>query len=257
MMVLHSAPESGYGEAMVRATTLGVLAALAQDQWGLFTRRQAELANIPKTTFERLVASDSVIERVAHGVYRFVATPIPEHLELRAAWLQLAPEVRARLRTSEQGLVSHRSAAALYGLGELPADRHEFTLPERKQTRRDDVRIHRQSITDGEWTHLGGMLVTRPSRIAADLLADREDPGAVARIIAEAIREIYDYPGTFAESLSPLSAQFGLRRDDGYSLLRWLLELVDAPQTPRWLDEARESMDRRATSAPDSAKGVA
>jgi hypothetical protein len=34
------------------------------------------------------------------------------------------------------GVVSHRSAAELYGLGHLTADQHEFTVPSRRQTRR-------------------------------------------------------------------------------------------------------------------------
>jgi hypothetical protein len=242
---------------MSQAATLRILGDLAQDQWGLFTRRQAGLAKVPSTTFERLVASDSVIERVATGVYRFVASPIPEHLELRAAWLQLAPETPAWERAAGQGLVSHRSAAALYSLGELPADRHEFTLPVRKQTRRADVRIHRRPIVDINWINVRGLPVTRPARIAADLLEDREDPEAVARITADAIRKIYDYPGTFAKSLAPFSAQFGLRRDDGYALLRWLLDIVGDPETPRWLAEARERMDRDASAAPSPSGGIA
>jgi hypothetical protein len=233
---------------MAYGEVLQTLAEVAQDQWGMFTRRQAELDGVPSTTFERLAASDSMIERVAHGVYRFIATPIPEHLELRAAWLQLSPETPTWKRTAEQGLVSHRSAAALYGLGELPADRHEFTLPVRKQTRRADVRLHRRSVTEINWVNLDGMLVTRPSRIAADLLADREDLEAVARITTEAIRKIYDYPGTFTKSLAPLSARFGLRHNDGYGLLRWMLELVGDPETPRWLTEARKSLDRPVSS---------
>lgn len=222
----------------------------------MFTRRQAELSGVPNTTFERLLATGSTIERVAHGVYRFIAAPIPEHLELRAAWLQLAPDTPAWERTPEQGLVSHRSAAALYSLGELPADRHEFTLPVRKQTRRTDVRIHRRLIPDAEWIDLRGLPVTRPSRIAADLLDDREDPEAVARITADAIRVVYDYPGTFAEVFAPFSAQFGLRRDDGYSLLRWLLEIVGDPETPRWLAEARETMDRDALPTSRASGGL-
>ena len=231
-----------YGDA------LQALAEAAQDQWGMFTRRQAELSGVPSTTFERLAASDSMIERVAHGVYRFIATPIPEHLDLRAAWLQLSPDTPAWQRAAEQGLVSHRSAAAIYGLGELPADRHEFTLPVRKQTRRADVRLHRGSVTESNWVHLDGMLVTRPSRIAADLLADHEDLEAVARITAEAIRKIYDHPGTFAQSLAPLGARFGLRHNDGYGLLQWMLELVGDSDTPRWLAEARKSLDRSVSS---------
>jgi hypothetical protein len=235
---------------MVAATTLPVLAEVAQDQWGMFTRRQAEIAGVPATNFERLLANGSVVERVAHGVYRFIAAPPPEHLELRAAWLQLAPETLAWERTAEQGLVSHRSAAALYGIGELPADRHEFMLPTRKQTRRADVRIHRRSLADIDWINLRGLLVTRPSQIVSDLLADGEDPEAVARITAEAIRKVYDYPGTFADTLAPFSARFGLRRDDGFAVLRWLLDLVGDPDTQRWLAEARDTTDSGLRDGP-------
>src|SRR5207244_9380889 len=136
---------------------------IAEDQWGLVTRRQAELSGISQATLQRLAAK-GVLDRVAHGVYRLTGAPTPDHLGLRAAWLQLAPEVPAWERTPEQGVVSHRSAASLYGLGHLPADRHEFTIPKRRQTRRPDVTIHVRKLNRGEWTNLAGLPVTRPSR---------------------------------------------------------------------------------------------
>jgi hypothetical protein len=180
-----------------------------------------------------------VLERVAQGVYRLSGSPTPEHLELRAAWLQLAPDVPAWERTPHQGVVSHRSAAAVYGLGHLPADRHEFTLPIRRQSRRPDVRLHQREVTDSEWTPLRGLPVTRPARIAADLLADREDPAAVGHVVADAIRGVYDYPGTFVDALAPHAAKFGLRSHDGIALLGWLLDLVGDPETAEWMTEAR------------------
>jgi hypothetical protein len=90
--------------------------------------------------------------------------------------------------------------------------------------------------------------VTRPSRIASDLLYDNEDPEAVGHVVADAVREVYDYPGTFADSLGPHAAKFGLRRGDGIALLRWLLDLVGNPDTPRWLDEAIAHVERAAAS---------
>lgn len=36
-----------------------------------------------------------MLERVAHVVYRFMPVPVYEHLDLCAAWLQLAPETPA------------------------------------------------------------------------------------------------------------------------------------------------------------------
>ena len=225
---------------------LSRIAEATQDQWGLITRRQAELANVPQTTMERLTAPGSVLDRVAHGVYRIAGAPEPEHLALRAAWLQLEPGVWAWERTPAQGVVSHRSAAALYGLGDLPADRHEFTLPSRKQTRRPDVRFHRRSLSAGEWVSLSGLPVTRPARIASDLLDDHEDPEGVAHIVADAIRGNYDSPDVFTDSLAARASRFGLRRGDGLGIMRWLLDLVGDPGTPRWLDEARAHLERES-----------
>jgi hypothetical protein len=227
-----------YIEVVTRPSTLRRLAPLAEDQWGLVTRRQAEEAGVSPATLQRL-ASGGVLDRVAHGVYRVAGAPPADYLELRAAWLQLAPDIPGWDRTPEQAVVSHRSAAALYGLGHLPADQHDFTLPERRQSRRADVRLHERPIRHGEWTVVGGLPVTRPSRIAADLLDDREDPEAVAYLVADAIRSGHDGPGTIAGALAPYAARLGLRRGDGIALLRWLLDLVGDPDTSRWIEEAR------------------
>jgi predicted transcriptional regulator of viral defense system len=208
---------------MPRASTLEALADLSEEQWGLFTKRQAEDTGMAWTTIARL-ARGSVVERVAPGVYRLRGAPPDEHVALRAAWLQLAPEIPAWERGPAQGVVSHRSAAVLYGLGELAADVHHFTLPVRRQTRRPDVRLHRARLKAHEWTRRGGQPVTRPSRIAADLLDDLEDPGAVARVIADALRVDADDVGAVAKAIRPYAARFGLPRGDGVGLLELLLE---------------------------------
>lgn len=203
-----------------------------------------EARGIGQTTLERLATPGGVLERVATGVYRLVAAPVADHLDLRAAWLQLAPETPAWDRAPEQGVVSHRSAASMHGLSDLPADRHEFTLPRRKQTRRRDVRFHTRKLAGSEWVSLRGLPVTRPSRIASDLLWDHEDPEAVARLIADSIRQVSDYPGTFADQLAPHALRFGLRTGDGVGLLRWFLELTNDPDVARWIAEARAHVDR-------------
>jgi hypothetical protein len=68
----------------------------------------------------------------------------------------------------------------------------------------------------------------------------------VAHVIADAIRSVYDCPGTFAGALEPHAARFGLRHGDGLGLLRWLLDLVGDPQTSRWMDEANREPTERA-----------
>jgi predicted transcriptional regulator of viral defense system len=225
---------------MPQASTTSKLARIAEEQWGLVTRRQAEEGGVSQATLQRL-SSAGVLERVGHGVYHLAGAPVPDHIELRAAWLQLAPETPAwkRLDKPNQGVVSHRSAAAMYGLGHLPADVHEFTVRERRQVRRPDVRIHRRKLAGDEWIVLRGLPVTRPSRIAADLLADREDPEAVAQVIADALRGVNEYAAFVAEKLGPYAARFGLRRGDGVALLRWLLDLAGDPETARWMEDAR------------------
>lgn len=103
-------------------------------------------------------------------------------------------------------------------------------------------------MKDAEWISLRGLPVTRPARIAADLLADREDPEAVGHVVADAIRGAFDYPGSFVEALAPHAAKSGLRRGDGFALLSWLLELVGEPDATEWLEQARASVAESASA---------
>jgi len=214
---------------MKRPSAISRLAEIATDQWGLVTRRQAEQASVSPATLDRLTADGGLLDRVARGVYRITAAPIPDNVDLRAAWLQLAPDTPAWDRVPAQGVVSGRSAAALHGLGHLPADRHEFIIATRKQSRRPDVRLHQHRLNVGEWVTLRGLFVARPARVVSDLLVDHEDPEAVAHVIADAVRTGSDDPLTFADALAPHAAGFGLRGGDGAALLRWLLDLVGDP----------------------------
>lgn len=213
--------------------------AIADEQWGLITKQQIEMTGTAWSTLVRRVERGS-LERITRGVYRVRGSGEPDHVELRAAWLQLEPRVPAWERTASTGVVSHRSAAALYGFGHLPADTHEFTLPDRRQTRRKDVRLHRGDVSHHR-VSLRGLPVTRPSRIAADLLSEREDFGAIAQLVVDALRSGSDDPGSVASAIAPHAAAYGLQRHDGIELLRWLLELSGDPRGREWLTEAAET----------------
>jgi len=85
--------------------------------------------------------------------------------------------------------MSHRSAAAVLELGDLPADVHEFYSPVRRRLRRDDVHIRvRAHLPADAWSVVGGLPVSTAARVVTDLLADREDESAVARVIQDALR---------------------------------------------------------------------
>jgi len=238
---------------MARPATLARLADTATDQWGLITRRQALDAGVPVATLSRLTADSAVLQRVAHGVYRLAGAPEPDHQGLRAAWLQLAPAVPAWQRDPRDGVVSHRSAADVYGLGHLGEDQHEFTVSRRHQSRRPDVRLHQRHLQVAEWISLAGLPVTLPARIASDLLYDHEDPTAVAHVIRDALRGVFDYAGSFADSLKPHAARFGLPREDGLGLLRWMLELAGDPEIGVWISEARAHIERTSDRANPAA----
>ncbi|WP_117214948.1 type IV toxin-antitoxin system AbiEi family antitoxin domain-containing protein [Allorhizocola rhizosphaerae] len=156
---------------MPRAATIRSLADIAEAQWSLFTRQQAESTGMAWTTLARL-AKHGIAERVSHGVYRLRGTSAGDDHATRAAWLQLAPDTMASDRTIGQGVACRWTAAAIYGLGAGrlgPANVHQFTLPVRRQTRREDVKLYRAVLSDSDCARVGGLLVTRPGHIISDL----------------------------------------------------------------------------------------
>ena len=187
---------------------------------GLITRRQAQEAGVGNTSLARL-AKDRRLERVAHGVYRVRGAGEPDHLGLRAAWLQLAPErpAWARLDDPDDAVVSHASAASLHRVGDLRADVHEFTLPRRRQTRRRDVRLHRGKVSAADRIVVSGLPVTRPARMIADLLADHVEPGVVGRIAAEVLDSGLEGAAEVAERIAPYATRFDLPRGDGQATM--------------------------------------
>ncbi len=213
---------------------------VAEGQWGLVTLQQARAAGVAWRSLSRLVDA-GLLERVAHGVYRIRGAAEPEHLGLRAAWIGLDPARPAweRLGDPDVAVVSHASAATLYGVGDLRADVHEFTLPRRRQTRRSDVRIHRAHVPPEQRVVLGGLPATRPGRMIGDLLADQVDPDAVAQITAEVLERVLDYPRDVADALAPHAHRFGYRRSDGLALLDELLRRAGSRQREGLLAEAR------------------
>lgn len=254
--MLQNVSDMTYNEVMPRSSTLEKIADLAEEQWGFITRRQANAAGVSPSTLNRLIR-DGALERTSPSVYHLAGAPEPDHAALRSAWLQLEPDVPAWRREAIQGVVSHRSAAALFGFGHLPADSHEFIVPKRRQTRRKDVRLHKRVLDDQDWIILRGLPVTRPSRIVSDLLSEHEDPEAIGQIIADALRGAKESPHAFVQSLGPQAARLGLRAGDGLAALSMLLDLIgDDSDLERWLDEARRTPGSSWESDKDRLAGA-
>jgi predicted transcriptional regulator of viral defense system len=212
---------------MSASTALAAVSAIAEAQWGLFTTRQAEGADATRRDLVRLEQA-GVLERITHGVYLVVAAPRPNLLELKAAWLQLAPGTPIDARTSHNGVVSHTSAAMAHHLGSPDPLGYEFTVPPtpRFRTRRSDVRIHRATLGPDDVMWVSQMLVTSVPRTLADLAAVNTDGGHLGEMTADALDRRLLTRTAAAAAFANHSHRYGLPAGDGQGLLQLLLSEI-------------------------------
>lgn len=207
---------------------LGVLAGLSSAQWGLFTSSQAASRGVSRLDLSRL-AEAGLLERVAHGVYRDAGAAGDEFEGLRSAWLAIVPKVDASARLQAlagDAVVSGASAAWLHGIGDLRADRYEFTSSVRRQTQREGVRISTYPVATADVTIRHGLPATTAERTIADLVADRIDLSLVAKALGDAMRNGTVDLANLAHRLAPLAARNGCPAGDGQALLDRLLHLA-------------------------------
>lgn len=166
------------------------VAYLASEQAGLFTTAQAADLGVDRSTLHRSVR-DGALRSPRRGVYVFASTPLAVEEELRAAWLSLDPAhtVAQRLQKPVEIVVCTTSAAAHYGIGDFDTAQHEFYTARRKQTRADDIRLRIRTLDAGDVEILNGLVLTTPTRIVLDLLAEGFDLGHISRLIADAVRQ--------------------------------------------------------------------
>lgn len=208
---------------MNRTQRFQLIAEIATAQWGLITTGQAVSAGIaPKHVIAE--ADAGTLHRVRHGVYRITGAPWHPHEELRAAWLAINSTRTAaeRLTEAPESVVSHRSAAAMHGLGDAAADELEFTCPRRRQSKLLDQRFHTAAITPGEITRIDGLPVTTPLRTVTDLADDVLDGGHLAGIVNDALNGRHVTHSELAMRLAPFSRRYGLPRNNGERLLEHL-----------------------------------
>ena len=202
------------------------------DQWGLITTAQAHNAGLSSQQLARF-SDTGVLERLRHGVYRVVGAPPNPHDDLRAAWLALAPARTAqeRLADPDVEVVSHRSAAVVHQLGDLDADRLEFTTSARKQTRDSQVRFHRRWLSVGEWTLVDGLPVTTVLATIGDLAAARLDGGHLAGVVRDAVTTHHVDLDEVVAVLSPHAHHYGVPLGQGGTLLTRMLEQAGVPES--------------------------
>lgn len=207
------------------------IAAIAADQWGLVTAAQARGVGITAQNMSQMAKAGDLV-RLAHGIYRLAGNPIDRHEDLRAAWLALDPSRTAAGRIAEQevDMVSHRSAALVLELGDLEADVMEFTVPQRRQTRRTEVRLHR-GATHGDWALADGLPVATPLRIIADLATAGIDRGHLATVVRDAMIKYDLSTDAVAGVLARFARRYGGATGNGSGLLTVLLREAGVPRS--------------------------
>ncbi|NNH72869.1 hypothetical protein HLB23_23925 [Nocardia uniformis] len=208
------------------------LAELAESQWGLLTTAQAAAIGVDTKQLQRLT-DQAMLSRLRYGVYRLAGVPDSPTEPIRAEWLALEPARTAGDRIGDNaplGVVSHRSAADLHGLGDLDADYIEFTVPTRRGTRNPDVRFHRGVLTAVEWMLVDGLPVTTPVRTIADLAAARTDGGHLASVVRDAL--LNNTPvDEIATALRPYAHRYGAPVDNGSALVTHFITQAGVPES--------------------------
>ncbi|GAB2824384.1 hypothetical protein GCM10027073_62940 [Streptomyces chlorus] len=197
---------------MDRVEQLVTLSGVAADQWGLVTAAQAKALGLSAVQLMRL-AEAGLLESVGRGVYALQAAGLPQHLEVKVAWLRLQPRVPAWERPlggRDSGVVSHASACRLHGLGDIPAPDVEISVPRRRTTTEPFVRLRTASLEPADITVVDGLPVTTAARTIVDLLRAKADGGHVGGVIADAERRDLVDLDALAEAVQPHARKYGL-----------------------------------------------
>jgi very-short-patch-repair endonuclease len=152
-----------------------VVAWVADRQLGLITTPQLHVAGAHRGSVEWRLATGTLHRRqrgvylVGHGI------PVPGAVELAAV-----------LACGQRTFVSHRSAAALWGLARPPSAEVDVTVVARGCRSRESIRVHRvETLAAADRGECRGIPITAPARTAIDYAATAS-AAETERAIAEA-----------------------------------------------------------------------
>jgi very-short-patch-repair endonuclease len=173
---------------------------LAGRQYGIVTRRQLLALGFSSRSIEHRRKSGR-LHLVTRGVYA-VGWPA---LDQRRRWMA------AVLACGEDAALSHRSAAALLGIGsELPG-RIDITVPRHCELRRSGLLIRgRPSLAGGDLGVSDGIPVTSPTRTLIDLTTEL-DIVAVERAVNDADKRDLIDPVSLRAALDGYTGEPGVR----------------------------------------------
>ncbi|MDR6316143.1 type IV toxin-antitoxin system AbiEi family antitoxin domain-containing protein [Actinoplanes couchii] len=208
------------------ARRLAILAAMAEQQAGLFSTAQAGAGGITRPALGRL-AQAGVITPLRRGIY-VLRGNTPGLLDLRAVWLAADPARDPGAEPLDGPVLSHAAAAQVWGAGDLPAWPVDLTVAHRRWSRQQDVRFRVRDLDPADVTVVDGLPVTGPGRTVADLLEDRfggHDPAHVGKVAADLLAARRDSFAGLSRHLHAKGGRLGLPgADPGPLVLTALLK---------------------------------
>lgn len=148
---------------------------LATQQGGYFTAAQAKNLGYSYQAQAHHVRAGNW-HRIDRGVFR-LAEWVPElHDDL----------IRWTLWSKGTAVVSHETALAVHGIGELESPRVHLTVPLRFSTRDDAVVLHHADLPESDVAQQTGFRTTTAVRSLVDVAAQGADEDQLARAIQEA-----------------------------------------------------------------------
>ncbi len=207
---------------------LQILAELTAYQWGMVTSAQAGVHGISRLDLSRL-AEAGHLERLAHGVYRDAGAPDDQFDDLRAAWLSTDPKTRGEVRIKDRVngvVVAGETAAALHGIGDFRALRHDFISSVRRQSQRRGIRYRQRVLDPRDVILVEGLPVMTMERTVADLVENLGELSLVAGALRDAARQRNLDLARLEELLAPLAERNHFRKGDGTALLHRLMEIA-------------------------------
>lgn len=190
---------------------LEAAADLAAQQWGLVTSAQARSWGVAAFQMSRLVDRGAFV-RIRHGVHASSAMPWDSLQDVRAHWLALDPETMAADRTLNgiaKDVVSHETAADVYGIGDFANERITFTTSQRRQTKQAEVRFVLDQLQPKDITNVNGLPVTTVVRSILDLAKAGNEPGHLRDAINDAVNGGLVTKSELAAGLAPAPQKLG------------------------------------------------
>lgn len=147
----------------------------AAEQGGYFTAAQAKSVGYSYQAQAHHVSARNW-HRIGRGLFR-LAEWVPEaHDDL----------IRWTLWSKGRAIVSHETALAVHGVGELESPRVHLTVPPGFSMREDAVAIHHAALSAADTVNRTGFKVTSVIRSLVDVAAAGADEDQLARAISEA-----------------------------------------------------------------------